>query len=329
MHKFVRSLITEWRKLQLPTGDASIVIAVSGGADSMSLLAAISDLTKRKKLGVRVIVAHFNHHLRGVESDDDETFVGRMAESYGFELEIGTGKLSRKGNLEQNARDARYRFLTDVAKQHGAGVVLTGHTLNDQAETLLINLIRGSGPEGLAGMHRIRDLAEGVLLARPLLGWARREDTEGYCRENDIRFRTDRMNDDTAFTRVRIRKAILPALAELNPRIIETLARTADLLGNNAGDHASNSHEAASDDPPAGLRLAEVKSLSKPELYAELRKWLRRTRGDLRSIQLKHIEAIERLIHSRKSGKTAELPGRGAVVKEGGSLVFKNIKVEK
>jgi tRNA(Ile)-lysidine synthase len=332
MHKFVRNLITEWRKLGLPFSDETIVVAVSGGADSVSLLLAIDDLIVRKKLRLRVIVAHFNHRLRGEESDADESFVRETATALGFEFVSKSSTIKRKGNLEQNSRDARYKFLADTARWAGAQYVLTAHTQNDQAETFLMNLIRGSGPDGLAGMSSVRNLNGSITLARPLLSWALRENTEEFCRQRDVDYRSDRMNDDETFTRVRIRKAVLPMLSELNPRIVGTLARTAELL---ARESSANAHENGK--PQAAsplftgdrLDLKSVKPLTKQELYAGLRSWLRARRGNLRSLQLKHIEAIERLINSRKSGKTVELPGGGAVVKQGGSIVFANIKVEK
>ena len=338
MHRFVRNLITEWRKLELPTEDATIIVAVSGGADSMSLLAALHDLVKRKKITARVTAAHFNHRLRGTASDDDEAFVREYASVNGFEFAAGAGAIRKKGNLEQNARDARYGFFKELAASVGAAVILTAHTQNDQAETFLLNLIRGSGADGLAGMKPSRAFADDVLLVRPLLSWARREDTEAFCRDSGIDFRSDAMNEDLAFTRVRIRKVVIPALAEMNPRIVETLARTAELVGRGEvetrgrEDGETGGRGVASDDedPRDGaLRLSDVRSLPKPELHGTLRSWLRERRGDLRSIQLKHIEAIERLILSRKSGRTAEIPGHGVVVKQSGRLTFTKLKVEK
>lgn len=321
MHKFVRSLITEWRKLGLPFSGASVVVAVSGGADSMSLMLAIHDLVKRDKLQLRVIVAHLNHRLRGRESDDDEEFVRQQAEKLGFEFVSGTARLAKKGNLEQNARDARYKFLRETAQSMGAFGVIVAHTQNDQAETLLMNLIRGSGPEGLTGMPPVRELDQGILLIRPLLTWATRGDTESFCAERGIQYRLDAMNEDERFTRVRLRKVIMPALAELNPRIVETLARTSRILK-------------PSDDlnGPAGdttLSIANLRSLAKAELYSQLRAWVRRMRGNLRGLQLKHIEGMERLVLSQRSGKTVELPGGGRVSRHGGRLTYSNIKVEK
>ena len=144
MDNFTRQLLTEWRKLELPFADKTVIIAISGGADSVSLALALHDLKVRNKLDLRFILAHFNHHLRGEESKRDEEFVKNLAEKFGFELIIGKGEISKNENLEQSARKARYDFLTETAENLKVFAVLTAHTLNDQAETFLINLIRGS-----------------------------------------------------------------------------------------------------------------------------------------------------------------------------------------
>ena len=322
MHKFVRTLITEWRKLELPLADAAIVVAVSGGADSLSLLSAVHDLVLRKKLDVQLIVAHFNHKLRGRESDADEMFVREFADGLRLTFVSGRSKGIRKGNVEQNARIERYKFLESVALESSASLVLTAHTMNDQAETVLLNLIRGSGVDGLSGMRAFRDLTGEVKLARPLLSWATRTDTEGYCNERGIEFRQDRMNEDQSFTRVRIRKTVIPLLSDLNPKIVDTLVQTAELMRHASASASSGVLEDAPE-------LKHLRTLSKSDRYRELRAWLARVRGGLRGIQLKHIEAIENLVLTQKSGKTVEIPGHGRVVKHGGRLVFSNIKVEK
>ena len=326
MDKFVRSLITEWRKLELPFVDETIIVGVSGGADSVSLLLGINDLMRRKKLQLQIIVAHFNHRLRGKKSDSDEDFVRVLADKLESEFVAGYGSGKVTANLEEKARNERYRFLLDVAHRSNAKFLLTAHTVNDQAETFLMNLIRGSGPDGLSGMGVMRSLDDRVILARPLLRWARRDDTETYCHEQAVVPRTDEMNADERFTRVRIRKTIIPELAKLNPRIIQTLARTADLIGSKTEADSYPGRDAVGQ---PSLELKTLRQMSKPELYAAIRAWLREMRGDLRSIQLKHIEAVERLIFSPKSGRSVELPGRGAVVRHSGKLVFRNIKVEK
>lgn len=331
MDNFVRNFITEWRRLGLPFEDETLVVAVSGGADSVSLLLALNDLKTREKLNVRLIASHFDHRLRGPDSERDRDFVRQLAEDLGVELALGEAEKLEKSNLEQNARNARYEFLAETAARVSSKYVLTGHTLNDQAETFLINLIRGSGPQGLAGMRPVRLLSEdkpGILLVRPLLTWAKRRDTENYCRFRGVEFRYDSMNEDLAFTRVRVRKLLLPMLEEFNPKIIETLANTASLMGHAPEAQTKGRSEPAGDDTDE-LPLQELKTLSQPDLYARLRIWLSAARDGLRGLELKHISGIERLINSRKSGKTIELPGGGRVIKRGGKLVFEKIKVEK
>jgi tRNA(Ile)-lysidine synthase len=342
MHDFVRYFLTEWRKLGLPFDDAVFVAAVSGGADSVSLLLALYELRKLKKLDLRFVVAHYNHDLRGDESEKDEQFVKNLAGEFGFELALGRGKISQEGNLEQNARIARYEFLTQTAENLHAQGVLTAHTLNDQAETFLINLIRGSGLDGLGGMKAVRSLKSEVaspesdeskiqnpkskiLLVRPLLNWAKREDTENFCRLSEIEFRYDTMNEDLAFKRVRIRKVLLPLLEDFNPKIVETLAKTASLLREES--EMLNAVVVSGSDiirltQSAEINLRDLKELSKPNLYLVLREWLKTNRGDLRNLDTKHLEAIESLIFSRKSGKTVELPNRESVVKQKGKLLF-------
>ena len=341
MHDFVRKLITEWRRLELPFSDETVVIAVSGGADSLSLLLAMDDLRQREKLDLRLVAAHFNHGLRDGESDADEEFVRKLAIERKIELAVGHGHVSREGNLEQNARLARYEFLQNTARNVKAHSVLTGHTINDQAETFLMNLIRGSGPDGLSGMQSVRSFEfemsssafstsqletpiSKLKLVRPLLIWAKRLDTEGFCRDLGVEYRYDTMNEDTAFKRVRIRKILLPLLEDFNPKIIETLANTAALMqGLPKADDAGNQYQSRDE-----LLLSELMLLEQAELYDVIRAWLAAHRGTTRQLGLKHIEAIARLILGSKSGRTAELPG-GYVIKTGGRLVYKQNKVEK
>jgi tRNA(Ile)-lysidine synthase len=329
MHKFVRNLITEWRRLGLPFKDAAVIVAVSGGSDSTALLLALADLRKRKKLDLDIITAHFNHKLRGKESKRDKRFVRDLAETLGFEFVSESGLLEGKSNLEQRARDERYAFLLKIAKKKKAHIVLTAHTMDDQAETVLMNLIRGSGVDGLSGMKAVRELGNRgaeetgkseIQLVRPLLSWARRIDTEEFCSERDVKPRHDAMNDDLRFTRVRIRKTILPLLAEINPKIVESLARTGELLGQERVQIEPNNNETMS--------ISDLEKYGNTELNSHIRMWIRQNRGTLRGLELKHIEAVGRLIKSRKSGRVVELPGGDQAVKSGGRLAFRHIKLE-
>ena len=326
MNKFVRNLLTEWRKLKLPFANETIVVAVSGGADSVSLALTLHELKQLKKLNLNFIIAHFNHNLRGIESEKDAGFVKDLVEKLEFEFKLQTSNFklqNQKGNLEQNARNVRYEFLNQVAEKSKAYAILTAHTKNDQAETLLFNLIRGSGLDGLAGM-RVSQSKNEILLVRPLLNWASRDDTESFCLENRIEFRHDTMNDDLRFTRVRIRKEIIPLLEKINPRLVDTLSKTANLLRDDV-----ESLPIDEDEVPEILLQSDLKKLSKPMRMRVLRSWLAKHRGDLRQLDLKHFEAIECLINSRKSGRIVELPTGEKVVKRDGKVFFEKRGVEK
>jgi tRNA(Ile)-lysidine synthase len=349
MNSFVRALIAEWRRLALPLKDETVVIGVSGGADSVSLLLALDELRKMGKLGLRLVAAHFNHKLRAGDSDADEQFVRELTSERGIEFAVGHGQPMPNGNVEQTARIVRYDFLTRTAAGVDAFGIVTGHTVNDQAETFLMNLIRGSGPQGLCGMKPVRPIdnqplppvdgcasdgdgleadsptlfSTSALLIRPLITWAKRGDTEQYCKDSGIEYRYDTMNEDTVFKRVRIRKILLPLLEDFNPRIVETLANTATLM-QNIPVHRDDGNRPAM---PDELKLGELKTLDRSDLYQQIRTWLAQHRGTTRRLELKHMIAIERLISSTKSGRTAELPG-GSVVKTGGKLVYKENKVE-
>lgn len=218
---------------------AQVVAAVSGGADSMALLHLLMRL--RSDWNFDLVVAHLDHNIRP-ESADDATFVGEMAGRWNLPFEttrLARGALTRMGNMEAAARNLRYQFLAQVAKKRqvdGCPVdVAVAHTANDQAETVLMNLIRGSGVHGLAGMRAVRPLlvqdepVPGVRVVRPLLDVSRSE-IMGYLREHDIVWREDSSNQDRSLVRNRVRHAILPRLKELNPKIVASLCRTASVM---------------------------------------------------------------------------------------------------
>ncbi|HYK89481.1 MAG TPA: tRNA lysidine(34) synthetase TilS, partial [Acidobacteriota bacterium] len=212
----------------------SVVVAVSGGADSMALLHCLHRLTPRWDL--KLCAAHLNHRLRGRESDQDAEFVGSACRELGIPLhsevaEVGQEAAARKRNLEEMAREIRYEFLRRVARRSGAQKIALGHTLNDQAETVLIRFLRGSGSEGLSAIHPVVD---GVIV-RPLLGCSRDKILK-YLKIRGLCFREDSSNRDLAIRRNRVRHELIPYLEEhFNPRLIETLAASAELAREVAG----------------------------------------------------------------------------------------------
>jgi tRNA(Ile)-lysidine synthase len=339
---FARNLRKEWRKLKLPAENQTVVVAVSGGADSCGLLLALDELKKAGKLDLKLIAAHFNHNLRGREGETDAEFVRDLANKNGVEFVTETaGNLAEtKDNLEQAARRLRYEFLFKAALKYNAFAVLTAHTLNDQAETFLLNLTRGSGLEGLSGMEQCRKLKDetDILLIRPLLSWAERELTVEYCRNNKIDYCHDIMNKDENFNRVKIRKKIIPLLKEINPQIIQTIYQTTRLLFEDnlqLDFEAQKAFQTAVENDVGGwsdfteiLKTKQMLDFTPSVRRRVLRIWLEKARGTLRRLERKHIAAIERII-AGENGKFVELPDNEIIVKKGNRLAFIKRKVEK
>ena len=335
--RFARGLLQEWRKLNLSFESATVIVAVSGGADSVALLLALDELVRAKKLKVKLVVGHLNHKLRGAASDADARWVRSLAGDLGHRAIVGTRKVnslaSRTGdNLEQAARRARYEFLANTARSNKANLVLTAHTMNDQAETVLLNLMRGSGGEGLSGIESVRPLIRGseIILARPLLSWARRPDTEDYCRQQSIDYRSDEMNADESFARVRVRKQLLPLMESFNPKFIQGIARSAEILreDNAALEVAAArllelSQQSGEKRPGNSLRTDLLRVAPVALRRRALRLWLAQHRGDLIRIEHVHIAALENLLGSTKSGRAIELPGGATAYRKGGLLHYR------
>ena len=217
-------------------GTSGLVVAVSGGPDSVALLRALveSGTAGSEKL----IVAHLNHQLRGAESDADESFVRGLyrelaSRGLGLELRVEHRDVrvcaqAEGANLENMARRLRYQWLREVALQAGLRWVATGHTADDQAETVLHHLLRGTGMKGLRGIACCRELGPGVKLLRPLLS-VRRSDVLAFLEQLGQAWRQDSSNLDPTYTRNRLRLHLLPELAQqYNPQIVGSLCRLAE-----------------------------------------------------------------------------------------------------
>jgi len=337
LSRFARSLLAEWFQLELPASDANIVVAVSGGADSTALLLGIDELVKKEKLRLNLIVAHLDHGLRSA-SRKDAQWVKQLAKELGCDVVVGRANLKaapapkkKRENLEQAARKARYEFLLKTAVKQKAMHALTAHTLDDQAETILMRLLRGSASEGLSGTPAIRKLSSGsnVLLVRPLLAWARRSDTEDYCRLRQIDFLLDEMNEDEAFSRVRVRNQLLPLMKSFNNRIVEGLSRTASLLNEDAAVLAAEANRLLelARGPEENIEtnapsLVVSVLLQKPAAVRRraLREWILRSRGDLKRLEMVHLVAVEKLLDGDRGGRNAELPDGLRVTRKRGML---------
>lgn len=340
LSKFAKNLRAAWKELALPSTKATVVVGVSGGADSTALLLTLDELIKNDKLHVKLVVAHLDHGLRK-DSASDARWVTNLAKELGHKVVIGKAQLKTAAgkhvaNLEQEARLKRYDFLLRTANKNKSDVVLTAHTLDDQAETVLLRLLRGSAAEGLSGTLPVRKIKDGspVKLARPLVSWARRSDTEDYCRLLGVVFRVDEMNDDETFSRVKIRKQLLPLMESFNNRIVEALGRTASLLAEDAtalSDQAGELLKLATSDPTnkqrdnqsdnieTKLPAVNVKVLLQAPAAVRrraLRQWLSEARGNLQRLEMSHLLAVEKLLTGR-GGSIVELPGSFRVARNG------------
>lgn len=317
------------------------MVAVSGGADSTALLLALDELGRAGKLGISLTVTHLDHLLRKKASKEDAEWVANLAQKLGAPVELGRINVRKQAsetadNLEQAARRARYAFLAKAARKKGAKLILTAHTMDDQAETVLLRLLRGSGAEGLGGIEPVRPLdpRSRTLIARPLLTWARRSDTEDYCDKQKTGFRVDEMNKDERFARVRVRRQLIPLMQSFNGRIVDALSRTAELLRADASILAQEAdillRLATEGTPTAKLEtkppLVNVQILAKAPLALRrraLRQWILRARGDLRRLEMVHLLSVERLLCGNRGGKVVELPGGASIQRKRGWLEFR------
>jgi tRNA(Ile)-lysidine synthetase-like protein len=272
-----------------------IICAVSGGADSVALAFALYLL--KDKLDFRLSAAHFNHHLRGEESDRDETFVREFCDRYDIPLYVGGAEVAAgpKG-LEAAARDARYTFLRTLP-----GKIATAHTADDNAETVLLHLIRGTGLKGLGGITPVR----GNIL-RPMLT-VTRQDVEAFLEEWCLPHREDSSNGTDAFLRNRLRHHVMPLLKEENPRLAENISAAALALRTEEEFLAST----AQDVPFSVSALREAH----PAIRARVLERFLKESG-VREPEREHIALAEALVFSRNPSARGQFPGNITVSRQ-------------
>jgi tRNA(Ile)-lysidine synthase len=219
-------LVRTVRRQQLFTPGQHLLVAVSGGPDSIALLSLLYRLVRPWRLALMVV--HCNYGLRGAESDGDESFVSLFCRERQLPLVIHRPKLARRrqgSSFQSTARDERYDFMKQLAHEVGADRIVVGHTANDQAETVLMWLLRGAGMAGLAGMSYVRE----DRIIRPLLT-VTREEVVAYLDHEGLTYRRDSSNEKSVYHRNRIRKELLPVITRLAPAAVRVLQRQADLL---------------------------------------------------------------------------------------------------
>jgi len=317
------------REHGLITPGDTIIVALSGGADSTALLDLLSQLPE---FSPRLVAAHLNHCLRGPESDRDEEFVRSLAARYRIPLEcrrvdVKEFALRERLNLEDAGRRARIAFLEELRHSWHATAVALAHHADDQAETVLMRLLRGAGPGGLSGMP----YRNGRGFIRPLLDVTRAE-LVTYLAERDMAWREDASNRDTAFLRNRIRHELLPLLERYNPAIRERLATTASVLSDEHdllnqlteevvgractmdGDGFACAISPLTEQPPA-LRRRVFRLL------------LERLTGSLDHFTNRHISAMEQLLDSTSPHAALNLPQGVTVLREYETLLLRRAPV--
>jgi len=291
-----------------------VLIAVSGGPDSVAVLSVLHRLARYQHIELHA--AHFNHRWRGAESDRDQACAAAVAARLDVPCTIGTHNVVPSGaNLEAQAREQRYAFLMAVAAAQGCAKIATGHTLDDQAETVVMRLLRGSGGDGLSGIPPVRD---GCII-RPLIDCSRAE-VLAFLQASELPFCEDSSNADRRFLRNRVRHEVLPLLQAINPEVARHLAATADLLaeeGRVLDAQVAPVLQTAvvrTTDGGGGLAIAAVRDT---RLAARLvRAWLREQRGSLVGLGAAHVKAVVDLASGRRPNVQTRFPGGQVVVRE-------------
>jgi tRNA(Ile)-lysidine synthase len=285
-----------------------VAVAVSGGADSVFLLHALHELS------LAAAILHINHHLRDAESHADESFVRDLAERFNLPIHVLDAPIAT-GNIEQEARRARYDFFQTQIASGNCDAVATGHTLDDQAETVLYRFIRGAGTAGLSGILPVTQSH----IIRPLIE-LRRTEIRAWLAERQIPWREDSSNSDTDLVRNRIRAHHLPELtASLNPALPEALAATASWaraeedywnaeLERLAPLHLIRTPEALQEKATVLIDTAQFLELPVAVQRRLLRYAIEIVRGSLRAIDFRHVEAIRAMMFTREGSGRIQLP---------------------
>ena len=321
------------REYGLLSGGDKVLVAVSGGTDSVCMLHVLNNL--RETLDIQLHIAHLDHGLRGDESGADAGYVESVAAALGISAtiekrDVAEWREKSKTSLEEAAREVRYRFLESVARKIGAKRVAVGHTQDDQVETTLMHFLRGSGIQGLRGLKAAAHIPygnreDGIWVIRPLLQITRQE-TGSYCTEHDLHPREDSSNEQVRFLRNRIRLELIPLLRQYNTGIDSALLRLADLAGEDADfiDEQAAVICSASVTSEGCLTCVDSGKLRGLPLALQrrvFRTMLGREYGSLKNIEAAHINAMVKLLFS-DTGRSVYLPGGMIVANERNRMVM-------
>jgi tRNA(Ile)-lysidine synthase len=327
MIKHIRNTIEKYSMLD--EGD-SLLLCVSGGVDSIAMLYAFCVIAKDMK--IRLFLAHMNHSLRGDSSDKDQLYVENAAKQFRLPImteKVDTKEFSRKHkiSIEDAARRLRYNFFINTAQKLGIGTVATAHTKDDQAETVLMRMIRGTGLRGLRGIPAKNYISD-IKIIRPFIGVSRAQVT-AYLSSKGCKPRFDRSNTDIRFLRNKIRRRLIPMLEhDYNPEIKDTLSSFAEIAARDY-DYLCANHSMVfkklAGTQRAGIVRFSLSDIRKQHISIQrgiIRNAIEFLRKNLDNIDYRHWREIESLIDSRPAGSRVDLPNNIAVNKTKTSIVF-------
>ena len=308
----------------------AVLVAVSGGPDSVFLLHLLNNI--KQELGIKLYVVHVNHNTRGKESERDAQFIKNLSKT--LRIKIACRKLNNptkaksKFSLEERLRAARYEFFENAARRLKVRTVATAHTLDDQAETVLMRIIKGASLKGIIGIHPVRD-DKHVKFIRPVIDIEKRDIVE-YLKKKRLPFRIDRTNEEEKFLRNKIRKKIMPYLAKINPRIRRSLFNLAESLREDfefIEEEKAKRLRLIKTKPPAQYILLKDVLLQPKALQRELvREALKKSGANIKKLNYRHWKDIDKLLRTSGRGKSLDLPGGVRAIKEAKKIIFSKTK---
>ncbi|WIF95661.1 tRNA lysidine(34) synthetase TilS [Caminicella sporogenes] len=324
----IEKFLNTVNKYNLIEKGEKIVIGVSGGPDSICLLHLLWRI--RNEYDLKLFVVHLNHQFRGSEAEEDAEYVKKFSDNLGikpyiFSIDIASYSKKKGITFEEAGREWRYRLFDDVAKKEGASKIAIAQNKNDQAETILMRLMRGAGLEGLTAI----DYKRNEKIIRPLLNITRRE-IENYCLYYKLNPRIDKTNLETIYTRNKIRLELIPYIEKnFNSNIIDTLCRTADILRDDRDYLNKMTNEIFNEisqicNNGISLDTNKFRTLHISMQRRVIRKAIEKLKGNLKEIGLVHIEKVIELVKNYKVGLRSDLPGHIIV-----ELGYNSINVKK
>ncbi len=315
-------------KLNLLKRGDNVLVAFSGGPDSCALLYLLFEL--KKEYGISLCAGHINHMLRDKESSEDEKWVKKTCKDLKIPCKTkkkDIKKLKKKGeSLEEAARRIRYKALEEITRKFGANKIAFGHNRNDQVETVLFRIIRGTGEDGLGGIPAVRQLNADIKLIRPLIDVGRKE-IERYLESEKINYRIDSSNLDVKFLRNKIRHELIPYLEKFNPKIQEGLVKVSQISRENSEYIKQNTQqilERISTRMPDAIKMDIKKLMAYPHILRN--NILREFAGRFKELNYANLKEIEKIIKSKKANLSLYLSPKVKVIKEYANLIIKKVE---